>query len=308
MIGAGGLAAAFGGRARADLAVPRERLGQPPREVRAPAAALAGRLRRRRVWIALEGARIGGVASARPLAGPAAWEIDTLLGGGGEGALRGLLARAADGARRARATHLLLRLRAADPAVAEAVRAGFAPALAERLWRAPRLAAAPAHVPGVAVREASAADAHDLYRLHGRALPVEARRAIAMTLDEWLATREVRWLGRRRVSLLAAAEDGSPAGAARIALAGGRARLEIVAAPEDGGAARALLAAAAPLCAGARDVLALAPEGVGGEALRAAGFAPDEGYALLARRLPRPAEDEQPAAAPAAAALSGGWR
>ena len=305
MIGPAGLMAAFGGSARADLAVPRERLGQPPRAVRAPAAALAGRLRRRRVWIALEGARIGGVASARPLAGPAAWEIDTLLGGGGEGAVRALLARTADGARRARATHLLLRLRADTPAVAEAVRAGFAPALAERLWRAPRLAAAPAHVPGVAVREEAVGDAHGLHRLHARALP-QARRAFATTLDEWQATREVRWLGRRSASLLAEADDGNLAGAARVAVAGGSARLEVVATAEDGAAARALLAAAAPLCAGARDVLALAPEGVAGDALRDAGFAPDERYALLARRLPRPASDEQPAAARADVALSRG--
>lgn len=234
--------------------------------------------------------------TARPLAVPTAWEIDTLVDAGEAGAearvVGSLLRQALADAARAEVTHVLMRLRANAPAVVGAVRAGFAPALAEQLWRAPVLRGLAARSPSISVEEATDADAHELFMLYSRALPVASRSALAMTQREWLATREEHWLGRRSLTLLARA-GGRAAGMARLATSGGQTRIELLAAPEARGAAAALLAAAAPACPGGQPVLVLAPDGAGVAAgeLRATGFEPDERYVVLSRRIARAVEE-----------------
>ena len=305
MIGPGDLIAlvTFDGQVYANQAVTRERLGRPPEAAHALTAALVHWLRRRHVWLVVEGRRIQGIATARALASPEAWEIDTLVDAGeaskaerdAGGVVRALLGQAQAEAQRSGVRLLLMRVPAGAPAEAEAVRAGFARALRERLWRADPPyadrdagdAAADAHEGGFRVREATPADEHGRFLLYCRALPVEARSALAMTLEEWRATREEHWLGRHPRELVAEREDRF-SGAARIAAGGGQVRLELLA--EAAGAARALLGATGRLSAREDVVLALAPLALGAvEAeLLDGGFEPAEEYVLLSRRMAQP--------------------
>ncbi|MYE32012.1 MAG: hypothetical protein F4X80_05030 [Chloroflexi bacterium] len=286
----------FDGHVYANQAVTRERLGQPPESAHALKAALAHWMRRRHVWLEVEGRRIQGIATARPLAAPTAWEIDTLVDASDPGAeetvVRSLLQQAQQDALDDEVTHLLVRLRANAPAVVGAMRAGFTQALGEQLWRAPVLRGLAVANRAITVEMASDADEHDLFMLYNRAVPVSARSAIAMTHREWRATREDHWLSRRSTSFVARAE-GQIIGSARIAAARDRTNIELLTAPEASGAAGALLAAVAPLCKRGQPVLALAPAVAGSAAseLRASGFEPDEEFAVLSKRMARPVEE-----------------
>ena len=297
----------FDGHVYANQAVTRERLGQPPESPHALKAVLAHWLRRRHVWIEVEGRRIQGIATARPLAGPNAWEIDTLLDAAEPDAeasvVRSLLREAQAEAQRAEVTHLLLRLRTDAPAAVEALRAGFKQAFVEQLWRAPVLRGLATRDRSMTVDEASDADEHDLFMLYCRALPVAARSAIAMTQQEWLATREEHGPGRRSIALVARAA-GQIVGMARLAASREHTHIELLTQPGANGAAGALLAAAAPYCARGRQVLAVAPAGDANGELRATGFEPDEQYVVLSRRMLRPIEETVTVSA--GVAVSGG--
>ena len=307
MIGLGDLVAvaAFDGRAHANQAVTRERLGEPPEPARALLAALAHSTRRRRVWLEVEGRRLRGIATARPLSGPGAWEIDTLADAGeaAADAVRSLLSRARSDARRDGATHLLVRLRADASAFADALRAGFERARAEQLWRAASPPAPPVVAASITVNEATDADEHDLFMLHNRALPVAARAAVAMTQAEWRATREPHGAGRGTASLVARAGD-RVVGSARVAASRGRTHIELLTMPDAAGAASALLAAAAPRCTRGRLVLVLASAsgGAAGGELRAAGFEPAGEYVVLGHRIARPVSEAVTVGAGVAAA------
>ena len=56
------------------------------------------------------------------------------------------------------------------------------------------------------VRKVEVADMSDLFRLYNRAVPVAARQALAMTMEEWCALEERRWIGRRGERWLAEVE------------------------------------------------------------------------------------------------------
>ena len=286
----------FGGHVYANQAVTRERLGQPPEPAHALKAALAHWMRRRHVWLEVEGRHIQGIATARPLSAPTAWEIDTLVDAGDSGAeatvVRSLLQQAQEDALHDEVTHLLVRLRSNAPAVVGALRAGFTQALGEQLWRAPVLRGLAAPARSITVEEATDADDHDLFLLYCRAVPVTARSAIAMTRREWTATREEHWLGRRSLSLVARS-GGQVAGMAQLSASHGSTYIDLLAAPDAPGVAGALLAAAAPRCPGGQPVLALMPAvaGPAGGELRATGFEPDEEYVVLSKRIARPVEE-----------------
>ena len=286
----------FDGHVYANQAVTRERLGRPPEPAHALKAALAHWLRRRHVWLEVEGRHIEGIATARPLSAPTAREIDTLVDAGDPGAeatvVRSLLQQAQEDALRDEVTHLLLRLRSNAPAVVGALRAGFTQALGEQLWRAPVLRGLAAHDHSISVEEATDADEHDLFMLYCRAVPVTARAAIAMTQREWLATREDHWLGRRSLALIARSQ-GQVAGMARLSTSHGSTHIELLAAPDAPGVTGALLAAAAPRCPSGQPVLVLTPALAGPTAgeLRATGFEPDEEYVVLSKRIARPVEE-----------------
>lgn len=125
-----------------------------------------------------------------------------------------------------------------------------------------------------------------LFQLFNRALPVDARAALAMMLEEWEAVQERRWLGRGSRELVA--EVGGEVRALLRAAPGGQ--LWLLAEPGADAAARALLAAVVPLFASAKRVMALLPDCASTPAgvLHAYGLTPDADYVLLVQRTARP--------------------
>ncbi len=311
MIGPGDLIAlvTFDGAVYPNLAVTRERLGRPQQAPHALAAALTHWLRRRDLWLEVRGRQIHGIATARTLAGPGVWQIDTLIDAGdGDGAVLGaLLAQAESEALRAAVRMLLLRMPAAHGEAVADVRAyGFEPVLAERLWRAPNAgrASVPARDSTVQVRAAEDADWFGRYQLCQRMLPPAARRVIAPTYEQWRAMLEEQWLGRRSHDAVAL-EHGRIVGCVSFGRCQGGAQIELQAA--SGEAAAALLRDARPRLTASEPLFALTPAGstaVEG-ALAAAGFELQDEYVLLSRRLTRPVEKAVPATVGVAAPAGG---
>ena len=201
----------FNGRVNENQAVTRERLARPtvaPHPLNSAIEQWLGR-RRRRTWIDVRGRRITGIATARELCSSHAWVIDTLVDastGADEGAATALLRQAAEEATRHRVTRVLLRTPSDGTALPEALRAGFKPALSEQMWSGTLLTGDAVQRPGapdrdagrseIAVRETCGDDALALFQLYNRALPVDGRQALALTLEEWQDIQERRWLGR----------------------------------------------------------------------------------------------------------------
>lgn len=278
----------FDGELVANEAVTRDRLGRPTQSPHALAATIQHWLRRgRRMWIDVRGRQIQGLATARELAKHKAWEIDTLVDATRDGyeVTTALLAQAGEAAAEAGVGHVLLRMHADAPAIAAARRAGFVVALQERLWAgspvAPEGEGAADTATACAVRETEEADAHALFQLHNRALPIGARQAIAMTFEEWEAVDDRRWAGRGSLSYVAV-DDGRVRGALR--LEGEQFTLLVEPGAEE--TARALLHVATPHLLHCDRVLALLPDCAATPAglLRARGFEPGDEYVLLALR------------------------
>lgn len=311
MIGPGDLIAlvTFEGAVYPNLAITRERLGKPQQAPHALAAALTHWLRRRDLWLEVRGRQIHGIATARPLAGPDAWQIDTLIDAGdGDGAvLRALLAQAEEEALRSEVRMLLLRMPAAyGDAVADVRACGFDPVLAERLWRAPTAGRMPASAreSSLDVREAGESDWFGRFQLCQRLLPPAARRVLAPTYEQWRAMLEEQWLGRRPHETVAI-EGGRIAGCLSLGRCQGGEQLELQAA--SGEAASALLRGARPRLTSGEPLFALTPAGSTAveSALAGAGFELQEEYVLLGRRLTQPVEEAVPATVGVAAPAGG---
>jgi hypothetical protein len=310
----------FDGEVRENQAVTREAIGRGPEAPRPLSAALEQWLGfGRQTWVTVSGRSVQGIATARELSAKSAWILDTLIDAAdgdaesasesGEGhVLRDLLRQAAVAAEHARVTHILLRTPAGSPAIEAALRAGFAGALHERVWRASApVAARPGEGDGpgaeaISVRPATDADTFALFQLYNRALPIDARQSLAITLDEWAALRERRWCNRDD-GLVAVAGD-RVVGALRSGTDDDRTQIELMLEPDRARAAAGhALLDALPAQAGQRTVLALVP--VAAEAtervLRARGFEPDTEYVMLSRRVARPVREA--ARAPAGVAI-----
>ncbi|MBM3139062.1 MAG: hypothetical protein FJZ92_02320 [Chloroflexi bacterium] len=304
----------FDGEVRENMAITRERLGLAPAPPRPLNAAIEQWLGLgRQTWITVRGRQVHGIATARELSERTAWQIDTLIDAeSGDGdVLRDLLRQAARAADRARVSHVLLRTRAGSAAVDAALRAGFVPALQERLWGtplghpvAPAESEAPDEAPdaparAATVRPATDADTFPLFQLSSRALPIEARQVLAMTMAEWKALRERRWCARGE-SLVALDGDRVVA-SLRAGGDGDTLQVEIVADP--GGrcepAADALFDAAIAEVGAPRRVVALVPASATAveSVVRARGLAPESEFVLLARRTARPIREAAPARA-----------
>ncbi|MSQ42070.1 MAG: hypothetical protein EXR65_03420 [Dehalococcoidia bacterium] len=280
----------FDGEVHENQAVTRERLGRPTAAPHPLNAAIEQWLGGRQyTWIDVRGRQIDGIATARELGSRRAWIIDTLVDAtaASEPAVAAaLLWQALAAAARHRVTHLLLRTAVDAPARADALRAGFQSALEERLWEGPALRACDG--PGyaaVAVRDACPEDAFALFQLYNRALPMQGRQALAVTLEEWLAVQERRWL-RRGSRQLVAVEGDRIAAALRVVPARGRGQFDLIADADGMAGAAALLDLAVAALAGAERVLALvsrcaAPLDL---LLSERGLEPGAAYELLSRR------------------------
>jgi hypothetical protein len=281
----------FDGEVYENQAVTREGLGKRPAAPHALAATIEGWLRRgRQVWIDVRGRQIHGIAAARPLSSPDAWMIDTLVDAGEphERVVEALLAQASESAIQAGVSRLLLRVRADTPALSQAMRAGFVRAMHEELWvREDSSQATPSSPPaaGGLVREAEEADQFALFQLYNRALPIDARQALAVTFEEWQAAQERRWLTRGGRELVA--YDG---GRIRAWLqVSPHGQLTLLVEPGHEGTAEALHGAAAARLEGVERALALQPvcAGTPSALLRANGYQAEGEYVLLARRTAR---------------------
>ncbi|MDP6605935.1 MAG: hypothetical protein QF664_06730 [Dehalococcoidia bacterium] len=300
-------------------AVTRERLARPAAAPHALGAAIEQWLvRRRHMWIDVRDRQINGIATARTLSADDAWVIDTLVdasetldrahsSAGGNGAvIDALLEQALQAATQNGVTRVLLRVPADAAVLLHALRSGFQPALRERLWSGDGLRAgdcAPGRdrspagersPEGIEVRDAGDSDGFELFQLYNRALPIDARQAMALTFVEWEGIQERRWLGRNAREWVAE-QDGRLSASLRLSLAGDFAQFDLIAsggANNGGGtaAAVALLDVAAAQIEGRPRVLTLAPRLAGPvEGLLAArGLAPGNEYALLSRRTAKP--------------------
>ena len=206
----------------------RERLARPGDAARPLGATIEQWLGRgRRTWVDVRGRQIEGVATARSL-GSRVWVIDTLIDasgglehpdGGSDGSSHdttngdvfgALLRRARDAASEEQITHLLLRTQCDSPAHLAAMRCGFKQVRIEETWvgdlSSPGLAAG-ADDDQFVIRRAAEHDAFGRFQLFNRVLPLDAREALALTLDEWQRTRERRWLQRGGSEWVALADD-----------------------------------------------------------------------------------------------------
>lgn len=288
----------FDGEVYENQAVTRDGLGKPS----AAPHALAATIQRwlgggRHVWIDVRGRQIHGIATARPLNAPDAWQIDTLVDAGApdEDVVGALLSQASEAAIEAGASKLLLRMRADAPALPHALRAGFARVMQEELWSAaPMTWAPPETTEGISVRELEDSDAFALFQLYNRALPIESRQALAVTFEEWQSAQERRWLGRGGRELVAC-EGGRIRGTLQSSSGG---QFTALVEPGFEVAAAGLYAAAAPHFDEVERLLALQPvcAGTPEATLRAYGYQPGDQFVLLSKRMTRPLMEAIPAA------------
>ena len=202
---------------RENLAVTRERLARGNEAPMPVAGAIEQWLHLgRRMWVNVSGRQIRGIATARELGARHAWEIDTLIEADDRmprEVLEDLLRQAIVAAQDAEVTHLLLRTPDGSLAAEAAARAGFAPVKSERLWRG-RLA--PTSTTTHGVRDWREDDAFAQFQVYCRAIPASARQAMAMTVDEWTATRDRHWQERGDGALVVESQ-GRVVGHARYA-------------------------------------------------------------------------------------------
>lgn len=287
----------FDDQVRQNQAVTVESLADPSQHKTRPLnAALAQWLHLgRRMWINVDGREVRGIATARDLNAKSAWMIDTLIDAAGEDAgdevVADLLGQAIEAAADAQVTHLLLRTALDAPAREVATRAGFRPALVERLWRG--TARAPASSEARSVRPLEAADELPLFQLYSRALPPDARAQLGMTREEWLAVRDRRWL-RGGIELVAE-QDGLITGLVGFHEQDGRVQLDITSEPDDRASTEALLTAVLER-SGSADLQALVPRSAAAaeRTLAMAGLEPENEYVRLCHRVARPVLADAP--------------
>ena len=146
-----------------------------------------------------EGRQLVGMASGRRRSGQNAWELTHLLLAE-EDILR-LKALSDDLCHRAACEdghRMFVRLRAGEPLITQALSSGFIRCSAQILFENTGKEIAP---PGVhSVRQRSTADDYGLYRLYTTTTPAEVRAATAMTLPQWLSSRERVRGGREYVT------------------------------------------------------------------------------------------------------------
>jgi hypothetical protein len=283
----------FDGEVAENQAVTRDRLGRRPEAPHPLSAAIEHWLGRgRHTWVSLRGRQVRGIATARQLATKQAWEVDALIDADSEwidsetSVLADLLQQAGEAAVRDSVSHVLLRTRWDSPAAREAQRAGFRFAHLERLWSGtltPPAAGEEPHGPRVDVREAAEADEMPLFQLYNRARPIESRSALAMTIEEQQALRELRWCGRN-ASMLVATSDGRVVGSMRVSAGAELAQFDLMVDPTAPRAAEALLDAAGELHDVNVVTLVDASSGAVESLLRRRGLEPSEEYAVLSRR------------------------
>ena len=139
------------------------------------------------------------------------------------------------------------------------------------------------------VREAVDGDAFELFQLFNRALPFNARQALAITLAEREGVQDRRWLARNAREWVAE-EQGHITASLRLSLTTELAQFDLMADRESLRGAQALLATAATQISDRDQVITLAPRAIAPleGLLRDHGLEPQTDYALVSKRTAKP--------------------
>ena len=149
-----------------------------------------------RAWVWRTGNRVMGVASVRPRAGRRSWEVPALyIGSTARLAVSELLEQAAKSAAGNGAERVFLRLREDDEVISDARVGGFFPCMSETLYQsASGGSSGTSYGNGplfdARMRPMEPSDDYGLFRLYNAATPAPVRTLVAMTFDQWQASRE----------------------------------------------------------------------------------------------------------------------
>ena len=144
-------------------------------------------------WVWCMGNRVLGVASVRPRAGRRSWEVSALyIGSTARLPVSELLEQAATSAAGAGAERVFLRLREDDEVISAARVGGFFPCTSETLYqgRSSGTNKGNGRLFDARMRPMEPGDDYVLFRLYNAATPAPVRSLVAMTFDQWQASRE----------------------------------------------------------------------------------------------------------------------
>lgn len=213
-------------RSLANLACPRERLGETSRRVRAGPGLVAAWMVPGReqgqtfLWTPQKGG--GGLLSCRSRAGYSTWEAELLLldSMDAEEFCQEFLGKLGPRAAEAGMMRLFLRLTADSPLRESVQKAGFTPYVQESLYVRRSWMDGLAPEPPSSLRGRRPADDLALQRLYNRATPYGVRLAEGITLPQWQESMAVRWRAGRSGSEWVLERDDAPIGWLRTARAG----------------------------------------------------------------------------------------
>jgi len=133
---------------------------------------------------------VRGLVCLRSCSGPSACTVEhLLLAPGREGLCFDLLEKIGFAGDKVRAERVFLRLDSDSLSLDMAKQAGFNQHLTESLYRLDEVRTASPE-PSLSLRPKYSADEHGLFRLYNASTPLQVRRAVGMTLEEWCQSRE----------------------------------------------------------------------------------------------------------------------
>ncbi len=197
----------------------------------------------RHTWLSLDGPHLAGVISIRNHGSHDVWEIDRLRVGVDavvDDVAHDLIGYLSAVAAEMGIQKILLRLDADSALLPAAHRSGFGTYAEEHIYELPA-GTFPEPPPNFEVRTRHSRDTPTLFRFFSRQVPVETRRSVAMTMQEWEATHP-RLREFRRSREIVAIMDDEVVGWGRLRQRRGQAAFELLATPEIEGSYQALLA------------------------------------------------------------------
>jgi hypothetical protein len=247
--------------------------------------------RGRGVSVVTASARLRALASGRRRAANAAWEVDHLFSpeaAAGADALDALAGIAAQqGAHR-----IFLRVAIESRLLEPARTAGFMPYATECLMLAARPQAERSEVQ---LRLSTGNDLHGLFQLYNQVVPQNVRAVEAVTLEEWVATRNP--LGAQDPVQFVAEHEGTITAWVRTAQNGPAATFDVLVDPSNSEHTSSLASAVCALFAGGSGVRAFVPSYMEAFAyeLERRGFERGAEFVLLTRQLAKPVGELKPA-------------
>ena len=231
------------------------------------------------------GNRVMGIASVRPRAGRRSWEVPALYIGSSTGlAVSELLEHAAATAAREGAERIFLRLKEEDEVVSAARVGGFFPCMSETLYqgRSSETNSRDGQLFDARMRPMESSDDHGLFRLYNAATPAPVRSLVAMTFDQWQASRE-QSPGRQDQRVFE--RDDSVRGWFGTSLASGVGALSALVHPDDSTVLPEIVDLGLRTLSGASTIWCLVPEYQDsvGQILEERGFEPVDHFITLVK-------------------------